>query len=134
MGQAFAQRLSGFGVNVLAYDKYKRDYSNAYAREASMDELYEQADILSLHVPLTEETQFLVDEAYLARFSKNTFLINTARGKVVRMSDLVNALKSGKVRGAALDVLENEKLHQLTPEQQQTFHQLRQSDRVLFTL
>lgn len=133
MGQAFAQRLSGFGVTVLAYDKYKQNYSDAFAREASMEELYSQADILSLHVPLTEETQFLVDENYLSRFDKNIFLVNTARGKVIRLKSLVDALESGKVRGAALDVLENEKINSLTEEQQNSFNYLRQSERVVFT-
>nr|WKN35335.1 2-hydroxyacid dehydrogenase [Tunicatimonas sp. TK19036] len=133
MGQAFAQRLSSFGVTVLAYDKYKQNYSDAFAREASMDELYSQADILSLHVPLTEETQFLVDENYLSRFDKNIFLVNTARGKVIRLKSLVDALESGKVRGAALDVLENEKINSLTKEQQNSFNYLRQSERVVFT-
>ncbi|MEQ9442496.1 MAG: 2-hydroxyacid dehydrogenase [Cyclobacteriaceae bacterium] len=133
MGQAFAQRLSGFGVTVLAYDKYKQDYGNAFAREATMSEVFEKADILSLHVPLTSETQFLVDESYLSQFVKNIYLINTARGKVIRLSDLTKALERGKVRGAALDVLENEKLQQLTPQQQHSFDQLRQTERVLFS-
>lgn len=133
MGQAFAQRLSGFGVTVLAYDKYKQDYGNAFACEATMSEVFEKADILSLHVPLTSETQFLVDDPYLSQFAKNIYLINTARGKVIRLSSLTKALEHGKVRGAALDVLENEKLQQLTPDQQRSFDQLRQSERVLFT-
>lgn len=133
MGQAFAQRLSGFGVTTLAYDKYRKNYTDDYAREASPAEIFAQADVLSLHVPLTEETHYLVDESYLSQFAKDIFLINTARGKVVQLSGLVKALKNGKVRGAALDVLENEKLDHLPPEQQITFDQLRQSDRVLFT-
>ena len=133
MGQAFARRLSGFGVNVLAYDKYKQHYGDAYATEASMDALYEQADIVSFHVPLTEETYHLVDESYLARFRKNIFLLNSARGKIITLKTLAKAIAQGKVRGAALDVLENESLTQLTDEQQHYFNELTQSDRVLFT-
>lgn len=133
MGQAFALRLSGFGVKVLAYDKYRKNYSDQYAQQATMDQVFEQANILSFHVPLTKETQFLVDEPYLTRFSNPIFLINTARGKIVSLNTLVSALASGKILGAALDVLENEKLAQLTPNQRAAFDQFCQSDRVLFT-
>jgi D-3-phosphoglycerate dehydrogenase / 2-oxoglutarate reductase len=108
MGTAFAQRLKGFGVKVLAYDKYKVDYADEFATEASMDQIFAEADILSLHLPLTEETHYLVDHEYLQKFKKNIWLINTARGKIVKTADLVFNLKSGKVNGACLDVLEYE--------------------------
>ena len=133
MGQAFAKRLSGFKVNVLAYDKYKQNYGDHYAAEASMDVLYEQADIVSFHVPLTEETRFMVDKPYLNRFRKDIFLLNTARGKIITLKTLANAIAQGKVRGAALDVLENEQFTQLTDEQQQYLAELSRSERVLFT-
>ena len=133
MGQAFAQRLSGFGVTVLAYDKYRQDYGDRYAVEAAMDVLYTQADIISFHVPLTEETHHFVDESYLSRFQKDIFLLNTARGKIISLKTLAHAIARGKVRGAALDVLENEQLAQLTDEQRQYFNELCQSKRVLFT-
>lgn len=109
-GGAFARKLSGFDVKVLAYDKYKTGYSDAYAREASMDELYDQCDVVSLHLPLTDETRFLVTDEFIHRFKKPFFLVNTARGKIVHTVDLVKNLKSGKVRGACLDVLEFEGL------------------------
>ena len=133
MGQAFARRLSGFNVQILAYDKYRTHYTDEFAQEAAMEDIFQQAEIISFHVPLTPETQFLVDKLYLSNFSKNIFLLNTARGKIITLTTLVNALASGKIRGAALDVLENEKLAQLSLEQQTAFDQLRQSDRVLFT-
>ncbi len=133
MGQAFARRLVGFGVTVLAYDKYRSNYGDAFARQETMDEIFQHADILSLHVPLTEETHFLVDEAFLNQFSKDIFIINTARGKVMKLTSLSAALGAGKVKGAALDVLENEKLGQLSAEQKHTLAQLQQSNRVLFT-
>ncbi len=133
MGQALARRLSGFGVKVLAYDKYKADYGDTYAQEASMEQIYTDADILSLHVPLTPETLFFIDEAYLQRFRKSIILLNTARGKVIKLKTLYEALKSGKIIGAALDVLENEKLAKLSEEQATYFQQLTQSDRILFT-
>ncbi len=110
MGGAFAAKISGFGAQVLAYDKYKTGFSDSFVKEVSLETLFEQADILSLHVPLTDETRFMVDGDFLSRFSKNIWLINTSRGKVVKTADLVSALKSGKVKGACLDVLEFEGL------------------------
>jgi D-3-phosphoglycerate dehydrogenase / 2-oxoglutarate reductase len=110
MGSAFAKRLRGFDCHILAYDKYKNGFSDIFVDEANMKKIFEQADILSLHVPLTDETTWMVDDKYISRFKKNIFLINTARGKVVKTADLVKNLKSGKVIGAALDVLEYEKL------------------------
>lgn len=109
-GGSFARKLSGFRPKVLAYDKYKKGFSDAYAREATMDELFEECDVVSLHLPLTEETRFLVDKEFMERFKKPFFLINTSRGQIVKTDDLVENLKSGKVLGACLDVLEFEGL------------------------
>jgi D-3-phosphoglycerate dehydrogenase / 2-oxoglutarate reductase len=108
MGSAFAQRLKGFESEVISYDKYKTGYSDGNTRETTLDELFLKADIVSLHVPLTEETHYMADDSFLGRFSKNIWLINTSRGPVVKTSDLVKNLRSGKVLGAALDVLEYE--------------------------
>jgi D-3-phosphoglycerate dehydrogenase len=108
MGSAFAQRLRGFDANVIAYDKYKTNFSNEFVTEASMADVFEKADIVSMHVPLTEETRYLVNETWLQSFSKNIYLINTARGKVVDTAGLVKCMQSGKVKGAALDVIEFE--------------------------
>lgn len=132
-GQAFAKRLSSFGCRVLAYDNHPDACSDAFAIHSSMEEIFDQADVLSLHIPLTEQTRMLVDETYLNRFQKNIYLINTARGEVLSLPALQAALQSGKVLGACLDVLENEKIGKLTPEQQHTFDALTQSDRVIFT-
>jgi len=107
-GSAFAQRLKGFEAKVISYDKYKTGYSDGNTRETTLDEIFSLADILSLHVPLTKETTFMVDASFIDRFRRPIWLINTSRGKVVRTSGLVNALKSGKISGAALDVLEYE--------------------------
>jgi D-3-phosphoglycerate dehydrogenase len=109
-GSAFAKKLSGFDCKVLAYDKYKNDFSDEYVTESDMDRIFSEADILSLHVPLTEETQQLVNRAYLKKFSKDIVLINTSRGKVVNTEDLVRDLDTGKVSAAALDVLEYESM------------------------
>ncbi len=110
MGSAFAEKISGFGARVIAYDKYKSGFSNRFVTEVSPDELFRQTDILSLHVPLTGETLFMLNRDFIEKFEKDFWLINTSRGKVVKTTQLVNALKSGKVKGACLDVLEYERL------------------------
>ena len=104
-GSAFADVLKGFGVTVLAYDKYLNNYSY----QSSMEAIHKEADIVSLHVPLTNETTYLVDNEFINRFAKDFHLINTARGKCVNTKHLVSALEKGKVKGACLDVLEYEK-------------------------
>jgi D-3-phosphoglycerate dehydrogenase len=133
MGKAFAQRLSGFGCEVLAFDKYKLYYGNQFGREATLEELFERADVLSLHTPLTPETNGMVNEAFLSSFRKPIHLVNTARGPIVPLEGLVAAMKAGKVAGAALDVLENERLDTLTPAQAQAFEWLAAQPNVLFT-
>ena len=105
-GSAFAEALSGFRVNILAYDKYLESYKY----QSSMEKIYKHADILSLHIPLTEETKYLVNKDFIEKFEKNIFLINTARGKCVNTKDLMIKIKDNKILGACLDVLEYEKL------------------------
>ena len=109
MGGAFAQRLKGFGCTVLAYDKYKTGFGDEFVTECDMETIFAETDILSLHLPLTAETRYLVNEEYIRKFHKNIWVINTSRGPVVNTSALVDSLNSGKVNGAALDVLEYEK-------------------------
>ena len=108
MGSAFAEKLKGFNCRVLAFDKYKKGFANDFVQEASLEEIKQQADVLSLHIPLTSETEFLVNEKFINSFTKPFYLINTARGKCVSTHDLVNGLKSGKILGACLDVYEYE--------------------------
>ena len=108
MGSAFAQRLHGFGVNILVYDKYKKGFAKDGIVETSLQHVFEQADILSLHTPLTEETAYLINDTFINQFKKNIYIINTARGKSLKTDDLVKNLISGKVQGACLDVLEYE--------------------------
>ena len=108
MGKATAKRLSGFGVEVIFYDILP-NLEDEFAKQVSLEELQERADILSLHIPLDASTEYLVDENFISKMKKNFYLVNTARGKNVNTSALVDALKSGKVKAAALDVLEYEK-------------------------
>ena len=108
MGKAVAKRLSGFGCKTIFYD-IKPNLSDEFATQVSLQELQENADILSLHTPLTEDTLYMIDEEFISKMKKNFYFINTARGKNLKTSALVNAFKSGKIKGACLDVLEYEK-------------------------
>ena len=108
MGKAVAKRLSGFGCKTIFYD-IKPNLSDEFATQVSLQELQENADILSLHTLLTEDTLYMIDEEFISKMKKNFYFINTARGKNLKTSALVNALKSGKIKGACLDVLEYEK-------------------------
>jgi D-3-phosphoglycerate dehydrogenase len=132
-GKAFAKRLKGFGCQVLAYDKYLTDYSDENASQATMQKIFNQCDVLSLHIPLTEETHHLVSTDFMRQFKKDIYLINTSRGEILPFSTLAEGLQSGKMKGVCLDVLENEKLQTLTPAQLQHFDFLSKSDRVIFS-
>ena len=131
MGKSFAKKLSGFEVNVIAYDKYKTGFSDKYAREVSMEEIVKHSDVLSLHIPLTAETDGLVSEEYLFHFKKPIFFINTSRGKTAKVRAVIDAIKQGKVLGAGLDVLEVEKFPALA--EQKWFDELKQSGKVILT-
>lgn len=131
MGSSFAQKLSGFGVKVLAYDKYKTGFSDEYAQECSMEEIVKHSDVLSLHIPLTSESRQMVDEEYFFHFRKNIFFINTARGEVVNTKAVLAGLKSGKIMGAGLDVLEAEKFPALS--NQEWYEELKASPKVILT-
>ena len=108
MGKAVAKRLSGFGVNVIFHD-IKPNLSDEFGTQVSLETLKKEADILSLHLPITTETHHIIDGKFIDEMEKNFYFINTARGKNVKTSDLVLAIKSGKIKGACLDVLEYEK-------------------------
>lgn len=132
MGRAFAKRLSGFDCRVLAHDR-KPLPPDPYAEISDMQTIFEQAEVLSLHIPLDEQNRRLVTDEYLARFRHPLWFVNTARGEIAYMAPIIRAIQSGRILGAALDVLENEKLHTLSPEQAEQLAWLRASDRVLFT-
>lgn len=109
MGKSFAKKLRGFEVDVLCYDILS-NVADSNAKQVPLQEIQQKADVLSLHIPWTPETDKLVDTSFINQFSKPFWFINTARGKSVVTSDLVSALQSGKILGAGLDVLEYEKL------------------------
>lgn len=108
MGKATAKRFSGFGCKVIFHDILP-GLADEYASQVSLDELKQSADILSLHIPLTPETHYLIDEKFISDMKKDFYFVNTARGKNIETKYLVEALRSGKVKGACLDVLEYEK-------------------------
>lgn len=131
MGKSFAKKLSGFEVNVIAYDKYKTGFSDAYAKEVSMEEIVKHSDVLSLHIPLTSETRQMVNEEYLFHFRKPIFFINTARGEVVNTQAVLNAIQNHKIIGAGLDVLEAEKFPALAT--QNWYAELKSSGKLILT-
>jgi len=135
MGKAFAKKLRGFDVEVLCYD-IKENVGDENGKQVSLQELHERADVLSLHTPQTNLTLNMVNTEFINKFKKPFWLINTARGKSVVTSDLVQALKSGKILGAGLDVLEYEKSSfesLFTSNMPEAFQYLIQSENVLLT-
>lgn len=108
MGKATAKRLSGFGCTVIFHDVLS-DLSDEFATQVSLEELKEKAEVLSLHIPMTDETHYLIDSMFINEMKNDFYFVNTARGKNVETKYLVEALRSGKVKGACLDVLEYEK-------------------------
>jgi len=133
MGEAFSQRLMGFGCRVIAYDKYKTLRPDQTAEQVELSDFFEQTEVLSIHVPLTDETRFLFDSSYFANFKRLKFIINTSRGEVVKLSAVNDLLENKKVFGACLDVLENEKLDKLSPQQQEDFENLSSRNNVVLT-
>ena len=120
MGKAVASRLSSFGMSILAYDKYapSADYP------ATMEQIFEQAEILSLHIPLTSETRGLVSVSYIDSFKKPILLLNSSRGPIAPLEPLLHGLRSGQIKGLALDVLPNEKLSSWSPVEKELFAEI----------
>ncbi len=132
-GAAFAQKLQGFAVHVYAYDKYKSGFGSGYIHECNLQKIYEVADIISLHIPLNDETMAFANKTFFSNFSKTVFFINTSRGKVLNTNDLLEALDSGKVKGACLDVFETEPLLTEYLKHNSWYQQLIARDNVILT-
>lgn len=132
-GSAFAKLLQSFSVKVLAHDKYKTNFSNENIYESSLQDIFEQANVVSLHLPLTDETFHYANENFFNAFKKQPFFISTCRGKVTDTAALMNALKSNLISGAALDVLENEKLETYSKLESEQLHWLVHQKNVLIT-
>ena len=139
-GNAFAKLLAPFHVKVLAYDKYKSGFAcsdetqqQQYIYESTLDTIFNEADILSLHLPLTEETHLWVNASFLHSFKKKIYLLNTSRGKVLNTADALNLLEEGKIIAMALDVLENEKFSTLSSAELLLLKRLTNQSNVIIT-
>jgi len=116
-GSAVAKKLSGFGCEILAYDKFKDGFSNAYVQEVSLEKLMEESDVITFHVPLTNETQKWVANDFISKVKKPFVLLNLSRGGIMNTKDVILGLKSGKILGFGSDVLENEKMADLSEDE-----------------
>lgn len=132
-GTSFAKLLSCFDVTILAYDTHKMGFGGTLIREAQMDQICKYADVISFHVPLSNDTKHMANEAFFSQLKNKPFIINTSRGNVIETAALINALKENKISGAALDVLENEKLGNLSDLQKEQMQYLLKQDNVLIT-
>lgn len=132
-GSSFARLLSPFDVTVMAYDKFKFGYASGYIREAAPEQIARYADIISLHLPLTDDTRHLANDDFFNRLERKPIILNTCRGKVHDTPALIRALETGKISGAALDVLENEQLDSYNQTEKEMLHVLLNDHRVLIT-
>jgi D-3-phosphoglycerate dehydrogenase / 2-oxoglutarate reductase len=132
-GSAFAQLLQSFNVTVLAYDKYKFGFSKEYIKEASLEQVCRYADVISFHIPLTDETHYLANHDFFQSLKQKPWILNTSRGQIVNTKDLKEAILNGVIAGAGLDVLENEKLSSFTAEENLLFHWLLDQPNVVIT-
>lgn len=132
-GSSFARLLKPFGVTVLAYDKYKFGFGKDYVKEASPEQIGRYADVISLNIPLTDETFHMANSAFFNSLQKAPFFLNTSRGKIVHTEHLIEALKTKKIAGAALDVLENEKLDTYTKHEKENLDWLLSQPNAIIT-
>ena len=132
-GSAFVKILSSFDVTVLVYDKYKFGFSSHYIKEASFEQVCKYSDVISLHIPLNAETTQMCSKPFFDKIESSPILINTSRGGIINTTFLIEALKGGKISGAALDVLENENINQLVGQQLVDFNILATHPKVVIT-
>ena len=132
-GAAFAKAASGIGMRIMAYDKFKSGFDDDFVEEVNLETIQSQADFISFHIPLSAENIYMCDAAFLDKLVQQPFIINTSRGSVISQKDLLVALQSGKISGAALDVLENEQVDNFTTEEHIIFEALNKLPQVIIT-
>jgi D-3-phosphoglycerate dehydrogenase / 2-oxoglutarate reductase len=132
-GEAFARLLSSFNVTVLAYDKYRFDFGSGNIKEASLEQLCRYSDVISMHVPLTKETHHMANKAFFDSLERLPIFLNTSRGKVHDTAAVIEALEQGKIAGAGLDVLENERLDTYSEQEKNQLDDLLQRPNVIVT-
>lgn len=132
-GSAFAKVLRGFGCNVIAYDKYLKYFNTDWAEQVDLQVIFQRADVLSLHIPLTEETTYLFNDDFLGNFKKSFYLINTSRGKCVNTNTILRGLKTKKIIGACLDVFDFENTSFEQIEKSEILNDLINSDKVILS-
>lgn len=132
-GGAFTKLLSAFDVTLLAFDKYNVGFGTGSVKETTLEQVCKNADVISFHVPLTQETLYMADESFFTALRQKPYIINTSRGKIIKTNALINALQNGLIRGAALDVLENENINSLDVNEKSDFNFLINQPNVIIT-
>ena len=134
-GSQFAKKMSSWELNIISYDKYRVQYGPEwdFVSKVTLEDILRESDVISLHLPLTDETRKLVNKDFINRCKDKVIIVNTSRGHVLDTADLVDALERGKVGGACLDVFENEKPHTYSQSEINTYNRLFSMDNVVLS-
>lgn len=132
-GSAFAKKLRGFDVQVLAYDKFKVDYGNEWIKESSLTDLLRQSDVISVHIPYSSDNYHFINKGVFAQIQKSPYLLMACRGEVLNTIDTLDVIRAGKLRGLGIDVFEDEPWMQSNKVPAEVYRELLASDKVVAT-